>query len=527
MTIISVCLSLIVAGCACPSAEPTPTPPPTPPAPSAPPVSLEYAEKLAERFCPIIYLKGEGEATENYEPEPIEIMVDEALVRDIEDPAFSQKATLSGLVEWSKSIYYLDLAKAEAGSESFPKYKLNYEEAKDSYPPTIYARVLEGNEPSHTVVQYWIFYYFNDWRNFHEGDWELIQLNFPGDTAQELLENEELPLFAAYSQHQTGQKLAWSEMINQAMVAENHPLVYVAQGSHANYFAPGNFWSGLDFDDTGLASWQILSPEHLELVLLPETAAEAPDWLKFKGYWGEYLGFKVSVLGLNFWQRGPFGPGWGEGEQPSQKWTDPQEWAQGLAEYPKPFWTSLIKLPGDWSKLAVFSLFSPAELHIYDSQGRHVGIDADGEPEIQIPGALYITPEGSDYKTILIPDADVTEEYSIVVKGTDTGMMDLKAQVPDEQQKAKRFLEYTNVPITATLRARANIKPEIPGVAVAEVAVRTETQRDISTKLELDSNGDGVFDLELTPGAFAIEKVEKVDKVEPEPNSTLEQPDRQ
>jgi hypothetical protein len=176
----------------------------------------------------------------------------------------------------------------------------------------------------------------------------------------------------------------------------------------------------------------------------------------------------------------------------------------------------------DWSKLAVFSLFSPAELHIYDSQGRHVGLDADGELEIQIPGVLYITPEGSDYKTILIPDADVTEEYSIVVKGTGTGIMDLKAQVPDEQQKAKRFLEYTNVPITATLRARANIKPEIPGVAVAEVAVRTETQRDISTRLELDSNDDGVFELELTPGTFAIEKVEKVEP-EPEPPPRQEQ----
>ena len=511
-----IALLLFVVGCACPSAAPTSTPTPTPtliptptPTPTpepSPAVSSEYAEGLAERFCPIIYLKGEGGTTENFEPEQIEIMVDEAFLRDVDDPAFSEKATLPSLLQWSKSAYYLDLAGLGPTTHSLTEYKLTYDEVKDRYQPTLYARVKEGGSKGYTVVQYWIFYYFNDWRNFHEGDWEVVQLCFPAYTARELLEREEQPVFAAYSQHQAGQKMSWSAMNEKGLVEGTHPIVYVAQGSHANYFTPGNSWSGLDFDDTGLSSWRVISPEQLSVVLLPEIEASDVEleWLGFKGYWGEYLGFSISVLGLNFWQHGPLGPEWSKDEQKSQRWEYPGEWAAGLAEYPEPFWTSFLELPGDWSKLAIFSLFSPAELHVYDSLGRHVGVNEEGELEKQIAGAIYITPEGTDYKTILIPDADVGNEYSLLAKGTGSGTMDIRAQVPDAVSKLKRFLEYIGVPISTTTIARANIKPELPELvrALSPAEMLGGTVRDTTTKLEVDSDGDGTFDLESTSGSF-------------------------
>jgi hypothetical protein len=180
-----------------------------------------------------------------------------------------------------------------------------------------------------------------------------------------------------------------------------------------------------------------------------------------------------------------------------------------LTEYPKPFWTSFLSLPGDWSKLAIFSIFSPAEIHVYDAQGRHVGLDEEGKLEKEAPGAMYITPEGTDYKTILIPNADVTDEYRMEVKGTDSGIMELKAQVPDAMTKLKRFLEYKDVPILATTRARAEIRPFIPMPMLAEGATVGETVRDTVTKLELDSDGDGIFELESTPGNFEETKVDK------------------
>jgi len=483
---------------------------PSPDSPST--VDPEYAEQLASQYCPILYLKGEGETRENYEPKPIEIMVDQASVRNIQDSSFSERATLSGLLQWSKSVYYLDILDLEPATQSPEKYALNYNEVKDQYQTTVYARVKEEVDNGYTLVQYWIFYYFNDWRNLHEGDWELVEICFPGYTVKEILENGEQPLFAAYSQHQAGQKMSWDEMVNNGLVVETHPVVYVAQGSHANYFTPGSFWSGLDFDDTGLSSWQIIDPDKINIVLLPEdqTGKEDLDWLAFKGYWGEYQGFVISILGLKFWQHGPFGPTWTEGEQQSERWGNPYEWANGLPEYPLPFWTYFLDILGDGVKLAVFSLFSPADLHIYDSLGRHVGIDEEGKIQNQIPGAIYITPRGTDYKIILIPDADVSNEYVIVVNGTGSGTMDIKAQVPDVESKLKRFLEYTNVPVSSTTTARAAIRPEVSAVMrlPSPAEIRGGTTRDTTTKLEIDSDGDGVFELQSPPGPFKKQEVQ-------------------
>lgn len=64
-------------------------------------------------------------------------------------------------------------------------------------------------------------------------------------------------------------------MKDRGLVVETHSVVYVAQGSHANYFTPGNFWSGLDFDDTGLSSWRVIDPEQINIVMLCEIEAES------------------------------------------------------------------------------------------------------------------------------------------------------------------------------------------------------------------------------------------------------------
>ncbi|MCK4580923.1 MAG: hypothetical protein KAU10_06190, partial [Dehalococcoidia bacterium] len=120
---------LLALICACSSATPGPTPPAEPPAAADP----QYAESLARQFCPIIHLKGDGDATENFEPEQIEIMVDEALLRDIGDPSFSEKASLSKLLQWSRGVYYLDLAGKGPDTQSLGDYQRTYGEIRDSY----------------------------------------------------------------------------------------------------------------------------------------------------------------------------------------------------------------------------------------------------------------------------------------------------------------------------------------------------------------------------------------------------------
>ena len=45
--------------------------------------------------------------------------------------------------------------------------------------PTVYAHVAtDPRHPGRIALQYWLFYVFNDFNNLHEGDWEMIQLNF-------------------------------------------------------------------------------------------------------------------------------------------------------------------------------------------------------------------------------------------------------------------------------------------------------------------------------------------------------------
>ncbi len=506
-----ICLLPLAAGCSCPATSPAPapepapvpSPPPMPAPPPQPEPDSSDALQLASKFCPRIYLKGDPEAKENFQPDPVQLMIELSLLRDIGNPAFTEKPTVSDLLRWFQSDYYLDVADLDPEEDSIDAYKTAYDAIKENHKPTVYARVTEGRD--YTIVQYWLFYYFNDWRNVHEGDWELVQLHFPRQPAEELLANDELPVFTAYSQHQAGQRMSWSAMEEMGLISGTHPAVYVAQGSHANYFTPGQFWSGLDFDDTGLASWRIIDPQQMDVVLLTETdaASQVHEWLEFQGYWGEYLGFSVSVLGLKFGQRGPFGPQWSEDGEKSKRWAQLEEWVTGLPEYPKPFWTSFLSLPGDWAKLAVFSIFSPANLHVYDSSGNHVGLDEDGKLEKTIPGALFITPEGTDYQTILVPDADVKDEYTVVADGTGSGFADIKVQIPDAANKAKRHLEFISVPITSTTALRATIKPEI----LAEVPViydnRSVTFRDKNTILQVDTDGDSIFEIESAPGTFS------------------------
>lgn len=85
------------------------------------------------------------------------------------------------------------------------------------------------------IVQYWLFYYYDDWktrtifgqmRQGHEADWEAVTIGF----------SDEEPLFVGLSAHCAGTWLPWKDVrIADARSAGSHPLVAVAEGSQANY----------------------------------------------------------------------------------------------------------------------------------------------------------------------------------------------------------------------------------------------------------------------------------------------------
>ena len=156
-------------------------------------------------------------------------------------------------------------------------------------------------------------YQYNDWFNKHEGDWEMVQVMLAADGE---------PEWVVVSQHHGGTRRAWSET---SIEEGTHPAVYVARGSHANYFVGDEVYpqghdvgrTRLDvFDRTGAVGRVIPSivmlPDRSELEADPDAWPEA-QWLLYRGHWGER-----SVQG-DF--GGPYGPA-DKGEQ----WEDPHAW---------------------------------------------------------------------------------------------------------------------------------------------------------------------------------------------------------
>ena len=71
-------------------------------------------------------------------------------------------------------------------------------------PSTVYAHVVQqADHPDLLAVQYWLYWYYNDWNNKHESDWEFIQILFPASSVDEALEVE--PISVGYAQHTGGE----------------------------------------------------------------------------------------------------------------------------------------------------------------------------------------------------------------------------------------------------------------------------------------------------------------------------------
>ena len=152
--------------------------------------------------------------------------------------------------------------------------------------PTVYAHV--ATEAGKLALQYWFFYVYNDFNNKHEGDWELIQLDYDAATPTAALGTR--PFEVGYSQHAGAERAEWGSP-KLELVEGTHPVVYPAEGSHANYFSAALFLGrsaaqGVGCDNTS-EPWRELRPK---VDVIPESRSEAVaefPWLGYEGRWGE------------------------------------------------------------------------------------------------------------------------------------------------------------------------------------------------------------------------------------------------
>lgn len=116
-----------------------------------------------------------------------------------------------------------------------------------------YGRVVRQDK--WVVLQYWFFYYFNDWRsgfygaNDHEGDWETLSI-YLSDELVTANSPALQPEWLAYAAHDhTGDDLRRSWNDPELQKEGEHPVVYIGAGSHASYYQSGEYLTelGLSF----------------------------------------------------------------------------------------------------------------------------------------------------------------------------------------------------------------------------------------------------------------------------------------
>ncbi len=260
----------------------------------------QSADELIDEYAPVLYFVGDEECY----PVAVEYHIENALLYQLVDdtpmllPQPPGDVNLSGLD--MGSVFVLDNDQGTVGDRGVIE---QYMAVKDDWGYTVYARVFESG--SMVVVQYWLFYAFNDGDvNQHEGDWELVQVVVSDGVVSEVM----------VSQHYGGQRAQWSEVEHEG----SHVKVFVARGSHANYFRSYSGVFGGGSDQVG-ADGVVLMPGEYSLVRLDDQ-----EWLGFSGYWGEYGSAEDVLRGRG----GPFGPMFrAEGVM----WDDPLGWGAGLS----------------------------------------------------------------------------------------------------------------------------------------------------------------------------------------------------
>jgi hypothetical protein len=186
-------------------------------------------------------------------------------------------------------------------------------------PPAVYGAARRSK--NRIALEYWYWYAADFWSGrypptdevwqAHEGDWEAVTV---------VLTSAGKPLYTGYSQHECGKRRAWARVRKSGAT---HPVAYVALGSHANYYAPGD--QPLDlreqcYDPVGAAILRadlggvvldrLGGGRRLARLPIVPLTPRAPAWVAFPGAWGEANLFHApDPVNTRVAGAGPAGPG--------------------------------------------------------------------------------------------------------------------------------------------------------------------------------------------------------------------------
>jgi hypothetical protein len=281
------------------------------------------AQRLVERHVPIAMLREQlhppcDTSEEQYQPTSVDTVLGNptvALDHELPDGKLEEvkkgptAADIAGLPDG----WYLDYEGKVLGKTCVYAKAFRQLKREGKAPPVTYAHIAREPGRSGFALQYWFFWYFNQFNDLHEGDWEGMQLTFEAETPAEALAEEpsEIILF----QHAGGERASWAS--GKVQKEGTHPVVYPAAGSHATFYDSavyvenGQNGSGVGCDNTSEPVREL----KLRPVLLPEAVPDRGrfEWLSYEGRWGE------REKGFN---NGPTGPA------TKTVWREPFTWME-------------------------------------------------------------------------------------------------------------------------------------------------------------------------------------------------------
>jgi hypothetical protein len=268
-----------------------------------PPVKAQTNADLASQYSPVLHFTG----AEKFYPTTVEYAIGNSVVKQ-RNPSgtpllIDSSPTPTTLGQYSQDNLYLDNSLS-----TLENIAADYSSKASNLGYHAYVRVVRDG--SSVVIQYWLFYAFNNGPlNDHQGDWEVIQV---------FLDSAANPSKVLLSQHGAGENAAWSDVEK----AQDHPVVYVAQGSHANYFRSYQGKIGIENDVVG-SDGKTINSVDLDLIMLGEKGNHPANqgWLDFTGRWGYWGTDQEVILG----KAGPYGPVF---NQDGTRWTRPTQYLE-------------------------------------------------------------------------------------------------------------------------------------------------------------------------------------------------------
>jgi len=254
----------------------------------AAPLGDAERQQLAEQYAPVLqYVKGE-----TCYPVEVDYYLQRcSLFRVVDDAAFliTETPTIPELAQLRTDDYFLNNRLGGVDDDNIVQA---YQQNLSQLGYTVYYHIESDGQM--TYVQYWMFYVFNPGSlNRHQGDWEMVQVVLDGDLK---------PVATTFSQHHSAVQAGWSDVIVQDGA---HATVYVALGSHANYYRyyQGKLQGMDQCGDDGLA----IQPNGYELIeIRQEIPGGQPDtsWVGYGGKWGTIPDLLAEARG----EAGPQGP---------------------------------------------------------------------------------------------------------------------------------------------------------------------------------------------------------------------------